>query len=168
MWNDLVPVRIAIVAVDVSGSMPVDAALTTLHSMAEVLHRGDTGDWLDSLRGTDFLLLATFGGEVSRLVPVTELSPSAIAETGVSLTPVKGSRPLAAAVARWQRHITRPNLESYRWDVHLVTDGRLSNRDLDTFEQFAVDGIDTFVHSFTGAGHIRHALRARLTLHTGD
>lgn len=140
MWRDLVGVRVAVFAVDVSGSMTPGEAAQRITLMGNTY--GST-----ELPGIDVVLLTTFGCSDPTLNPLTALTAEAISETGLDLTPRAPTEDFSGAITAWTAQLTAsyPKCESV--ELHLFTDGEwASTRDLQALQEYSESGVPSYIH----------------------
>ncbi|MFC0436559.1 hypothetical protein [Kutzneria buriramensis] len=162
----LAPWRVTIIAVDVSASMPVGAAEACLTSMSTTPN-DDDNRWVSSLHDADLLLVSTFGGARADNRLLHEFSVEEMKRVGTQLDPTHGGRPqpMSKAADVWTGLIDKLMSLHPLVEVHLVTDCRLSDQDVNRIEQFAADGVAVHIHSFVTPRRIRPTLDNRLISH---
>ncbi|CAM3961110.1 VWA domain-containing protein [Kibdelosporangium persicum] len=146
MWIESVGERIAIVSVDVSGSMHTTPASEELTTMTGFVRASKRPEWADRITCSDRLYITTFGSKSRKLHPLDELSPEAVADSGVKLEPTRGSAYLRTAIAAWISALDAIAPIRQQLDLHLVTDGRLGEDDMAAIRAFENANQSVYVH----------------------
>ncbi|MGW5645347.1 hypothetical protein ACWEV3_15745 [Saccharopolyspora sp. NPDC003752] len=146
MWQALPRPQVTIVAADVSASMPARAAKERLQVMAELPGNVPRPRWADSLAETDLLFLSTFGGPVPGLTSLPEFSAEAIVRAKLPLTPHARGQNLGQAIKEWQAGLGNVPIRRIQLNVHLITDGRWTDSDLEALDEYRLAGAHVHLH----------------------
>lgn len=146
MWQELPRPQVTIVAADVSASMPAYAAKERLRVMAEQAGNVPRPHWADSLAEADLLFLSTFGGPVPGLKLLPEFSTEAIARARLRLTPHARGQNLGQAIREWRAGLGNVPIRRIRLNVHLITDGRWTDSDLEALDEYRLADAEVHLH----------------------
>lgn len=158
MWTETCGEHVTVIAVDASSSMPRGAAVSRLAAMASTARDGDSPGWLRDVTIGDRLYLTTFGAGKAKLYRLDELTANAVSPYADHLRPTRGYTSLEVALNRWRAELAGVVRLCRRLDLHFVTDGHLSDRDIAVIDELDRSGHVVHVHLVDGGPTARPEL----------